>query len=70
MTFARLARAAANLFMILVAVAAVVGAVYAIISGYWVGWGQVVTRSLATGAIAALVCLPALPFSSFHTKRK
>ena len=65
-----LVRLAANLFMVLVAAGAVVGAVYAVLNGYWSGWDQVIPRSLGLGVVAALLCLPALPFSSFHGKRK
>jgi hypothetical protein len=66
-----LARLAANLFIALVACAAVAGAVFAILNGYWVGWSGLVSRSLLLGVVAALLCLPALPFSSFHGgKRK
>jgi hypothetical protein len=61
-----LARLAANLFIALVAVSAVVGAAFAILNGHWVGWEQVIPRSLGLGVVAALLSLPALPFSSFH----
>lgn len=65
-----LARLAANLFIVLVAAAAVLGAVYAILNGTWHGWPDLVSRSLGLGVVAALLSLPALPFSSFHGKRK
>lgn len=65
-----LVRLAANVYMAIVAAGAVVGAVFAILNGYWVGWGQVIPRSLGLGVVAALLCLPALPFSSFHSKHK
>jgi hypothetical protein len=65
-----LARLAANVFIALVAVVAVGAAVFAILNGQWVGWGDTVWHSLALGLLAALFCLPALPFSSFHNKRK
>lgn len=65
-----LARLAANLYIVLVAIAAVGGAAAAILNGHWIGWSDIVSRSLAFGAVAALLSLPALPFSSFLGKRK
>jgi hypothetical protein len=65
-----LARLAANLYIVLVASVAVAGAVFAVLNGHWVGWEQVVPRSLGCGVVAALLSLPALPFSSFQRKRK
>ena len=65
-----LARLAANLFIVIVAVAAVAGAGFATFNGHWIGWEQVIPRSLGLGVVAALLCLPALPFSSFMGKRK
>ena len=65
-----LVRLAATLYMVLVAVGAVGGAVYVILNGQWIGWEQVIPRSLGLGLVAALLCLPALPFSSFYGKRK
>ncbi len=65
-----LARLAANVYIVLVAIAAVGGAAAAILNGRWVGWSDLVSHSLAFGAVAALLSLPALPFSSFIGKRK
>jgi hypothetical protein len=65
-----LARLAANLYIVVVALTAVGGAAAAILNGHWVGWGDVVSRSLGLGVVAALLSLPALPFSSFLGKRK
>jgi hypothetical protein len=61
-----LARLAANLFIALVASTAVGGAVFAILNGHWIGWTEIVSRGLGVGVVAALLSLPALPFSSFH----
>jgi hypothetical protein len=64
-----LVRVAANLFVALVALAAVGFVGHAIFTGDWLSWGQIVPRSLGIGVLAALASLPALPFSSF-LKRK
>ncbi len=64
-----LVRLAANAFIVVVAVAAVFFTGHAILSGEWMAWGQIVPRSLGVGVLAALVCLPALPFSSFRRRK-
>lgn len=64
-----LVRLAANLYIALVAVGAVGVVVYAIFSGDWLDWSQIVPRSLGVGLLAAAASLPALPFSGFR-KRK
>ncbi len=65
-----LARLAANLFIALIALGAVFGAVLAILNGAWVGWFEILWRSFGLGLLAALVSLPALPFSSFLRPRR
>lgn len=65
-----LARLAANLYILLVTLTAVVAAVAAILNGHWIGWTDIVSHSLGLGGLAAVLCLPALPFSSFQRKRK
>jgi hypothetical protein len=64
-----LVRLAANLFIALVAVGAAVFVGYAVFSGQWLTWTQVVPRSLGVGILAALASLPALPFSSFLRRK-
>jgi hypothetical protein len=62
----RLVRVAANLLIILVCGGACGFAAFNILDGLWEGWSQIVVYSAATGAVAAMLCLPALPFSKFR----
>ena len=64
-----LARLAANLVIIIIAIAACLYATYSISHGHWFGWFEIVFRSFATGGLAALLSLPVLPFSSFRRGR-
>ena len=64
-----LVRLAANAVVMLLGVAACFYAAYCMSVGEWDGWLDMIWRSLCTGGVAALLCLPVLPFSSFH-KRK
>lgn len=62
-------RLAANLVIVLLALAACGVVVHSIQQALWNGWGEIVWASLATGALTALLSLPVLPFSSFRRKR-
>ena len=64
-----LVRIAANLLIGVIGLAAFGGVVYFVQTGAWVGWPDVALGSLGIGFGAALLSLPALPFSSFY-KRK
>jgi len=64
-----LVRLAADLVILIVTISACWFALASVSSGVWAGWADVAWRSLATGAIAALLTLPVLPFSSFHRKK-
>ena len=64
-----LVRVAANLLIGVIAFGAFGAVIYFVTTGTWVGWPDVAIGSLALGFLAALFCLPALPFSSFY-KRK
>lgn len=62
----RLVRVAANLLIILVCGGACGFAIFNIVNGYWTDWAQVLVYSVAVGAAAALLSLPALPFAKFR----
>ena len=64
-----LVRMAADLVIFLLAVVACSFVLHSITSGEWMGWLDIVWRSLATGGVFALLSLPVLPFSSFHYKK-
>ena len=64
-----LTRIAADMVILLASGIALALAVYHVRAGLWVGWPMVVARSLITGGVAALLCLPVLPFSSFFRKK-
>jgi len=61
-----LVRLAANLVVMLIAIGACGFVLVQITSGVWIGWFEVVTRSLGSGLLAALLSLPVLPFSGFR----
>ena len=64
-----LVRVAANFVILAIMLFGFVLAIRNIQQGAWVGWPDILLGSLAAGFIAALLSLPALPFSSFY-KRK
>lgn len=61
----RMVRWAANLVIILVCGGGCGFVVFNILEKQWVGWEQITVYSLATGVAAAMLTLPALPFSKF-----
>ena len=61
----RMVRWAANLVIILVCGGGCGFVVFNILEKQWRGWEQIVVYSLATGVAAAMLTLPALPFSKF-----
>lgn len=64
-----LVRVAADLLIFLIAVSACGFVLYSITSGEWHDWATVSAGGFVTGVGAALLCLPALPFSSYFRKR-
>ncbi|MFW5803361.1 MAG: hypothetical protein ACOCWJ_05535 [Verrucomicrobiota bacterium] len=64
-----LVRVAADLLIFFIALSACGLVIHMITSGEWHTWAIVSAGSFATGVGAALLCLPALPFSSFFRKR-
>ena len=64
-----LVRLAATLVICLVAAGACAFVIYQVGYGLWQGWREIIPGALATGFGAALLCLPALPFSSFYRKK-
>ena len=65
-----LVRIAANTVMLLLALGACYVAIFSILDGAWQGWLEIAARSLATGGIAALLCLPVLPFSGLNLRKQ
>ena len=63
-----LVRLAANLVIMLVLLSGFGGIVYNVATGEWTGWLEILLLSSAVGVVSALLCLPALPFSSFYKK--
>ncbi|NOY82053.1 MAG: hypothetical protein GXP31_13740 [Kiritimatiellaeota bacterium] len=63
-----LVRLAANLVVVLIGVGACGFVLFQITSGEWTAWPDVLLRSLGCGVIAALLSLPALPFSRFRRR--
>ena len=64
-----LVRFVANAVIMLVALSACGFVIYSIATGIWAGWSQTIVCSLATGAGAALLSLPVLPFSRIGKKK-
>lgn len=64
-----LVRMAANLLIGAIGLTAFGAVIYCVLDGTWVGWPDVALGSLGTGFLAALLSLPALPFSSFYKKK-
>lgn len=64
-----LVRIAANTVILLASAIALVFVVHHVQSGLWTGWTVIGGRSLLTGAVVALLCLPVLPFSTFFRKK-
>ena len=62
----KLVRMAANLVIILVCGGGCGFAIFNVLNGYWKGWPQIIVYSAATGLAAAMLSLPALPFSKFR----
>jgi hypothetical protein len=65
----RLVRFAATLCVTILALGGVGFAIYQVATGQWNDWLAIVFGSLVTGAAAALLSLPALPFTHY-TKRQ
>lgn len=63
-------RLAANLLIFLLGLGACAFVLYSVLSGEWSDWPTVCTGGFVTGLCAALLCLPALPFSNFYRKGK
>jgi len=61
----RMVRIAANLVIILICGGGCGFAIFNIVGKYWVGWQQIIVYSAVTGVAAAMLSLPALPFSKF-----
>ncbi|MDT8391446.1 MAG: hypothetical protein RRC34_13160 [Lentisphaeria bacterium] len=61
----RMVRWAANVVIILVCGGGCGFVVFNILERQWRGWEQIIVYSLATGVAAAMLTLPALPFSKF-----
>lgn len=64
-----LVRVAANLVIFAVMLFGFLVAGRNISHGTWSSWPEIVLGSLACGFVAALLSLPALPFSSFYKKK-
>lgn len=64
-----LVRLAANLVILIIMLGGFGVAVRNVVQQAWVGWPDIILGSLLCGFVAALLSLPALPFSSFY-KRK
>jgi len=64
-----LVRLAANLVVLCVLLGACGFVLYEVSTGAWPTWPEVILRGLITGAGAALLCLPVLPFSGFYRKK-
>lgn len=62
-------RLAANLLITAIGFLAFGAVIYCVLTGLWVGWVEVVLGGLGSGFAAALLSLPALPFSSFFRRR-
>lgn len=65
-----LVRLAANIVIVLIGLGACGLVLFKVTTGEWGDWGTVITGSLVTGLAAALLCLPALPFTSMGRKNK
>jgi len=64
-----LVRVAANLVILAVMIFAFLVAARNVAQGAWASWPEIVVGSLICGFVAALLSLPALPFSSFFKKK-
>ena len=64
-----LVRWAANMLIFVIGLGICFFVVYHIFHGQWEGWLEVCVYAFLSGGIAAILSLPALPFSSFM-KRK
>lgn len=64
-----LVRLAANVVVLVIAVATCGSVIYCILERVWSDWPTICISSLATGFAGALLCLPVLPFSSFYRKK-
>jgi hypothetical protein len=64
-----LVRLAANLVILAVMLFGFVVVIRNISQGTWSTWPEIVLGSLLCGFVAALLSLPALPFSSFFKKK-
>jgi len=64
-----LVRLAANFVILVIMLCGFGVAVRNVLQQAWVGWPEIILGSLLCGFVAALLSLPALPFSSFY-KRK
>lgn len=62
----RLVRIAANLVIVVVCGGGCGFAIFNIVNQYWQGWPQIAVYSAATGLAAAMLSMPALPFSRFR----
>jgi hypothetical protein len=63
-----LVRIAANLVILAILLFGFGIVIRNIYQGAWIDWADILIGSLATGFVAALLSLPALPFSSFYKK--
>lgn len=64
-----LVRLAANAAVILIGIIACGVVLYYVGIGEWSGWLNVGWRSLGVGAVAAMLTLPILPFSSLYRRK-
>ncbi len=65
-----LTRLAANAVIAFIAILACAAVGFQIYEQQWTGWTNILLRSLISGGVAGLLCLPVLPFSSFFRKKR
>ncbi|MDX9978998.1 MAG: hypothetical protein RBU25_03020 [Lentisphaeria bacterium] len=64
-----LVRLAANLVILAVMLFGFLVVIRNVTQGTWASWPEIILGSLLCGFVAALLSLPALPFSSFYKKK-